>query len=71
MARIRLDNVPPGIYRIERRAIGFERNDAYSAYLKMGAPVSGEEVKVGADGIFQTTLPMRENDVWLLSILTK
>jgi xylan 1,4-beta-xylosidase len=85
--RVNLMNVPPGNYRLALRQIGFEKNDAYSAYLKMNAPsqltraqekalcdaASGKPeferiVKIGADGKFSETLPLRENDVLLLTL---
>jgi xylan 1,4-beta-xylosidase len=85
--RVNLANLPPGNYRLALRQIGFEINDAYSAYLKMNAPsqltraqekalrdaASGKPefervVKIGADGKFSETLPLRENDVLLLTL---
>jgi xylan 1,4-beta-xylosidase len=36
--RVNLANVPPGRYRFALRQVGFEKNDAYSAYLKMNSP---------------------------------
>jgi xylan 1,4-beta-xylosidase len=85
--RVNLMNLPPGNYRLALRQIGFEKNDAYSAYLKMNAPsqltraqekalrdaASGKPefervVKIGADGKFSETLPLRENDVLLLTL---
>ena len=85
--RVNLTNVPPGNYRLALRQIGFEKNDAYSAYLKMNAPsqltraqektlrdaASGKPefervVKIGTDGKFSETLPLRENDVLLLTL---
>jgi xylan 1,4-beta-xylosidase len=85
--RVNLTNVPPGNYRLALRQIGFEKNDAYSAYLKMNAPsqltraqekalrdaASGKPeferaVKIGADGKFSEALPLRENDVLLLTL---
>jgi xylan 1,4-beta-xylosidase len=84
---VNLTNVPEGNYRIALRQIGFEKNDAYSAYLKMNAPsqltraqektlrdaTTGKpefesEVKIGTDGKFSETLPLRENDVLLLTL---
>jgi xylan 1,4-beta-xylosidase len=79
--------VPLGNYRLALRQVGFEKNDAYSTYLKMGAPAqltraqeqqlrdaaSGKpeferDVKIGADGRFEETFPLRENDVLLLTL---
>ena len=84
---VKLSNVPPGNYRLALRQTGFEKNDAYSAYLEMGAPAQltraqekilreaatgrpefERDLKVGADGQFDETLPLRENDVLLLTL---
>lgn len=35
---ITVSNVPPGDYRLRLWTVGFEKNDSYSAYLKLGAP---------------------------------
>jgi xylan 1,4-beta-xylosidase len=85
--RVTLANVPPGKYEAAVSEIGWQKNDAYSAYLEMGAPPqltreqerelrdvstgrpdSRREVSVGADGRFEETLPLRENDVLLLTL---
>ena len=84
---VNLANVPPGNYQLTLRQVGFEKNDAYSAYLEMNAPSQlsraqektlrddarghaefEREVKIGADGKFSETLPLRENDVLLLML---
>ena len=84
---INLKSVPPGNFKLTLRQIGFEKNDAYSAYLKMDAPAQltraqekilrdastgnpefEKEIKIGADGNFDETLPLRENDVLLLTL---
>ena len=84
---VSLTNVPAGNYRLALRQIGFEKNDAYSAYLEMDAPsqltraqektlrdaASGSPefergVTIGTDGKFSETLPLRENDVLLLTL---
>ncbi len=86
--RVNLTHVPPGNYRLALRRVGFEKNDAYSAYLKMGSPAqltrmqeqklreaaSGRPeferaVKIGANGQFEETLPLCENDVLLLTLV--
>ncbi len=38
VVNLRFTNIPPGTYRARFYRLGFEKNDAYSAYLKMGAP---------------------------------
>jgi xylan 1,4-beta-xylosidase len=35
---VSLANVPPGNYQLAVSKIGWQKNDAYSAYLEMGAP---------------------------------
>lgn len=37
--------------------------------LNSGAPISGEIVKVKADGVFSKELPIRENDVYFLNLI--
>lgn len=37
--------------------------------LNSGAPISGEIVKVKADGLFSKELPIRENDVYFLNLV--
>lgn len=37
-AQIKLTHLPAGKYRAQFFRVGFEKNDAYTAYLKMGAP---------------------------------
>jgi xylan 1,4-beta-xylosidase len=88
--RVSLANVPPGNYHLALSRIGWQKNDAYSAYLEMGAPPqltrgqeqklrdvstgqpdSRREVSVGPGGRFEETLPLRENDVLLLTLTPK
>ena len=38
MLRIQLDRLPAGRYHVSTYAIGYQHNDAYTAYLRMGAP---------------------------------
>ena len=84
---VSLTSVPRGKYHLALFQIGFEKNDSYSAYLKMGSPAQltrAQEkilrdasagnpefervVKVGADGKFNESLPLRENDALLLTL---
>ncbi len=37
-AKLELRGLPPGRYRLRRQRTGYERNDAHTAYLKMGSP---------------------------------
>ena len=83
-----LTGVPPGNYRLALWQVGFERNDAYSTYLRMGAPAQltraqeeilrsaatgnpdwTRDIKIDAEGRFEETLPLRENDVLLLTLM--
>lgn len=36
--KVRLTNLKPGRYRLRVRRVGYQRNDAYSAYIEMGLP---------------------------------
>jgi xylan 1,4-beta-xylosidase len=86
-AAIRLRNVPPGHYRLQVFRTGFRANDAYTAYIEMGAPENlspsdlsklkaltrdapetDRMVRVGASRTFAFELPMRANDVVLVSL---
>ena len=80
---LRLKHLRPGSYRLIIYRTGFKANDAYSQYIEWGLPkdlsadqvatlqkLSGAQVKVkvGANGIFSRTIPMRTNDVVLLKL---
>jgi len=84
---VSLTNVPGGKYQLVLYQVGFEKNDAFSTYLKMGSPAQltraqekivrdaatgnpefERTVEIGADGKFSETLPLRENDVLLLTL---
>ena len=84
---LNLRNLGAGSYRIQVRRTGHKTNDAYTAYLEMGAPKdltpeqlaklqsltqdrpeTEELVKVGRDGRLQWKLPMRSNDIVLLTL---
>ncbi|MGH9524738.1 MAG: GH39 family glycosyl hydrolase [Terriglobales bacterium] len=83
---LRLTHVPAGKYRLNVYRTGYESNDAYTAYLRMGAPpqitreqvealqgktmdapVESRIVKVN-DGTFNETFPMRQNDIYLVTL---
>jgi len=38
MVHVQLDHVPAGRYRVSTYSTGYEHNDAYTAYLRLGAP---------------------------------
>jgi xylan 1,4-beta-xylosidase len=84
---LNLRNVSAGSYRVQVRRTGHKVNDAYTAYLEMGAPkdLSAEQldklqsltrdqpevdelVKVGKDGKLNWKLPMRSNDIVLVTL---
>jgi xylan 1,4-beta-xylosidase len=58
--RIELDHLPDGRYQVAIYAIGYRENDAYTAYLKMGAPSQLTRAQVAtlneaSSGLPQTT----------------
>ena len=86
-ARVRFTHLTPGAWRLEVHRVGFHANDAYTAYLEMGAPQrltpeqlahlqaltrdtpeTRREVRVGPDGVAAVALPMRSNDVAVVTL---
>jgi xylan 1,4-beta-xylosidase len=86
-ARLVLEHLAPGDYRVIVHRTGHDANDAYTAWLRMGspkdldaaqlarltalttdAPVDAGAVRVGADGVLHWTVPMRSNDVVLVTV---
>lgn len=84
---VNVGGLKPGAYTLTVSQVGYQRNDAYTGYIKMGSPkqltrpqvttlkamATGKPseqktVRVGADGRFSTSLPLRENDVYLLDL---
>lgn len=80
-------NLNSGSCRLEVHRTGFRTNDAYSAYIDMGAPREltatqldqlnsltrdlpeiDRVVKVGKKGSYKFSLPMRSNDVVLVTV---
>ena len=87
-ARIAFRHLRPGRYQLEVRRTGFRANDAYSAYINMGAPAvlapaqraqlraltldlpeRSIAVRVGASGTTHVDVPLRQNDIVLLTLL--
>lgn len=85
---LNLRNVAAGSYRLQVRRTGHKSNDAYTAYLEMGAPkdLGAEQlaklhaltqdqpeldrvVRIGQDGKLQWKLPMRSNDIALVTLV--
>jgi xylan 1,4-beta-xylosidase len=86
-AAVRISNVKAGKYRLQVRRSGFRANDAYSAYIEMGAPKTltpaqvdqlnaltrdlpetDRVVQVGKRGVVDLTVPMRSNDIALVTL---
>lgn len=44
--RVRLAGLPPGTYRLNVYRVGYQVNDVYTAYLKMGAPPTLQPAEV-------------------------
>jgi xylan 1,4-beta-xylosidase len=85
--RVSVRNLSSGNYRLEVHRTGFRANDAYSAYIDMGAPREltptqldrlnlltrdlseiDRVVRVGKKGSYALSLPMRSNDVVLVTL---
>lgn len=85
--QVNLRGLKKGAYTLSISQVGYQRNDAFTAYIGMGSPdqlskpqvatlkslASGKpsqqrRVSVGSDGRFSTSLPLRENDVYLLKL---
>lgn len=86
-AAVQFRNAQAGKYRLQVRRTGFRANDAYTAYLEMGAPdkltpaqleqldaltkdapETDRVVTVGKSGAFSVKVPMRSNDVVLVTL---
>lgn len=84
---VRITSLSPGSYRLKVHRTGFRANDAYSAYIDMGAPKElspaqldqltlqtrdvpemDRVVQVGKQGSYSLALPMRSNDVVLVTL---
>lgn len=59
-ARLRFKSLPSGAYRLQVKRTGFRANDAYSAYIEMGAPASLSESQV--DKLRELTRDLPETD---------
>lgn len=83
---LKLAHLHSGRYRLAIYRIGYEQNDAYTAYLHLGAPsqltrsqvaklqasASGAPVETRTVDVhqdtFQQTFPMRQNDVYFVTL---
>jgi xylan 1,4-beta-xylosidase len=85
--QVNLKGLKKGAYTLSISQVGYQRNDAFTAFIGMGSPdqlskpqvatlkslATGKpsqqrRVVVGSDGRFSTSLPMRENDVYLVKL---
>ena len=86
-AQVSLTGVPPGNYQMNVYRVGYQVNDVYGDYLKLGAPrsltreqvrelaarndgrpVSARRIDVNASRSFVHQVPLRENDVYLITL---
>jgi len=83
---VQIKNLSAKRYQLETYRIGYEQNDAYTAYLHLGAPqqLTREQVKqinsaasgaplnvkkvAAPSGHLDVSLPLRTNDVYLLTL---
>jgi xylan 1,4-beta-xylosidase len=84
---VTFSHLKAGSYQLEIHRTGFRANDAYSAYIEMGAPKdlapaqldrlrmltldlpeTDRLIQVGSEGSFELSLPMRSNDIVLLTL---
>jgi xylan 1,4-beta-xylosidase len=84
---VQLNGLRQGTYTLHISQVGYQRNDAYTAYIGMGSPAQLSKpqvsslkslatgkpqeqrpVRVNADGRLRLSLPLRENDVYLLKL---
>lgn len=84
---LKLTKLKAGNYRLKVHRTGLDANDAYSAYIRMGAPKdftpaqveqmhqltkdspeSAKDVRVGKGGTANVSVPMRTNDIVLVTL---
>lgn len=61
--RLQLENLPAGNYRYSVYATGYQRNDAYTAYLRMGAPSQATREQVRLLNQASSSAPLEETMV--------
>jgi xylan 1,4-beta-xylosidase len=86
-ARVSIKGLPSGGYEMNIYKIGYQANDVYTDYFKMGSPasltreqvrqlaerndgrpVTTQPVRIAGDGLFTREFPIRENDVYLVTL---
>ena len=84
---IKINGLKKGRYKLKISQVGYQQNDAFTAYIKMGSPAqltksqvselkaqatgkpsSEKSIRVTKEGIYNLSLPLRENDVYLLEM---
>ncbi len=55
--KLKLSNVKNGNYKVEIYRVGYQQNDPYTAYLKMGKPAQISKAEVSELSRFYTALP--------------
>lgn len=85
--RVSFAGLRPGSYTLNIYRIGYDVNDVYTAYFKMGSPatltreqvrslseqnngrpISTTRIAVGSAGTLTRDVPLRENDVYLITL---
>lgn len=85
--RVSLSGLPPGGYTVNVYRVGYQFNDVYADYLKIGSPASltreqtrelaekndgrpvlSERISVRAGQAFTRDFPLRENDIYLVTV---
>jgi xylan 1,4-beta-xylosidase len=85
---IKINGLKKGRYKLKMSQVGYQQNDAFTAYIKMGSPAqlsksqvnelkaqatgkpsSEKSIRITKEGTFNVSLPLRENDVYLLEIV--
>jgi xylan 1,4-beta-xylosidase len=88
--RLTFQHLAAGEYTLQIKRTGFHANDAYSAYIEMGAPASLNDaqlgklseltrdlpeterrIRIGSAGTYTLEIPMRSNDVVLVTLTPK
>lgn len=62
-ARLSVTSLKPGRYKLSVCKVGYEKNDAYTAYLKMGAPTQIDRVQVAHLKALASGKPEREQEI--------
>jgi len=88
-AKVNLTGLKKGKYTLRISQVGYQRNDAFTAYIGMGLPAQltraqvselkalatgkpAQEkiIRIAKNGSYSLSLPLRENDVYLVEVLS-